>query len=1004
MNTFEKQYFILNEQQQKAVDTIDGPVFVMAGPGTGKTQILTLRIANILKETNGIDPENILALTFTNAAAYNMRERLSEIIGAEMAHRIHISTFHSFAESMIQQYDQYFERFREARLISPVEQIELIEKLADSHGGEYFSVFKRRSGTLQGIVIAIGKIKSEGLTVNEFRKKVQETFDEEMDSDEVRYKKDYGEYKKGDFKPSKVQKYEKKRDKNLAIADIFEAYEEQMKEQLRYDYADLITSVVQELKNDSLFQAELQEQFQYILVDEHQDTNDGQNAILSALIDNPVWEGKPNIFVVGDAKQSIFKFAGASQESFTQLFKKLKDVTTIELENNYRSHQAVLDHAQTLITKSTHHHNEPHLISRVKDKAGDIQYREFHSYKTEVLWVAQDIKERIEAGENADEIAVLFRNNADANDLRRLLDIYGITYHDHSKKNLLDDPGMLKLFLLLSVIEDIDNDEKVGKSLFIDFLNFNVIEVQKVLRSYRQQRSYESLFEFIAQDEKLKELDLSDEERDKYRSFIEMITHQKTASENIDFLSFFSGFIRESGFLNMVVGSSDSIQGLARLEKLFDEIRKEQLARNHFNFSNFMNYLATLKKQGITMDVGSPLTGGINLMTFHGSKGLEFETVYIIRALQKQKRGKDISLPFDDFVSGEAEDERRLLFVALTRAKKNCFLSSYLYSEEGKEKSRSIHINEIDDIAHIDMSSWEKEHVQDIADFFGASQQDITSLINQDYLTERFLKTKLSVSALNNYMKSPLLYFFRNLISLPQARSPFLDFGNLVHGTLEKFFDRAKEKGEVPDIEELKECCKELVESNYIYEPHLERALSILESYFNHYQGTFEVPLENEFRIKALSFETDSGHTINLTGVIDKITRNEDGTFTVWDYKTGSSYSNMDKKRKESIKRQASFYKLLLQHAHGGKYNLKEVIFDFIEENSKKKEYERQHFEITQEDVQKVKEEINELVNDVLSGTLLTADVPRDDNHGELVELLEIIKGPRTYEQPSMID
>lgn len=1002
MKSFQEQYELLNPQQRKAVDTIDGPVFVMAGPGTGKTQILTLRIAQILNQSSGIEPENILALTFTNAAAYNMRERLAKIIGAQQAHRVYISTFHSFAEDMIKRYDEYFPRFTDARLVSSVEQIEIIERIANEHGGEHFSVFKRRESTLNSIVSSLGKIKSEGLDADDFRIRVQKQFDEDMASDDMTYKRAYGEFKKGDLKPSAVAAVTKKRDKNFALADIYEAYETTLEEKKMYDYSDLILSVVTELNNESLFQTELQEQFQYILVDEHQDTNDGQNAILHALINNPVWEGKPNIFVVGDAKQSIFRFAGASEKSFTELFSSLKDVTTIDLQNNYRSHQRVLDHAHTLISKSAFHKDEQ-TLSAFFDYEGVIEYREFHNYKTEVLYVAQDIKKRIEAGVSPKEIAILFRNNKDASEIRTLLDVYGVRYQDGTKKNLLEDPDMLKLFLLLRSVYDVSEDEVIAKTLFIDFLDFDVLGIQKVLKAYRNKRDKEvSLFEMITDTKQLKDIGLSEEEQEKYAEFTNMILNQKSKSENVRFHQFFSDFIRESGFLTAQLSHKDSAHALAKIETIFDEVRKESMSRDQFGIVEFIHYLDTLKKHNITMNMNAPMVDGVQLMTFHGSKGLEFDTVYIIKALKKRASSNEISLPFDEFSSGNVEDERRLMYVAMTRAKKNCFISSYIYNEEGKEQTRSLHIDEIDDLTHIDMSQWEQENSHLFADFFGESKGHVLSLVDPEYMKERFLSSKLSVSALNNYIKSPLLYFFRNLVLLPQARNQHLDFGNLIHGTLEHYFNKVKDAGEVLGIDEFEQSFRYIASSKVEYYEYEQRGWEYLKPYYEHNVTRFEVPLENEFRVPAVSYEAENDVAINLTGVIDKVTRNEDGTITVWDYKTGKAYSDMDKSRRESLKRQATFYKLLLQHSFSGKYNFHNVVFDFIEPN-KNGEYETQAFEILPEDIEQLKQEINTLINDVLNGTLLDGNFPKDDANKELLEFLEILKGPRTYEQPPLI-
>jgi len=358
---FDELYSRLNPPQKQAVDTVDGPVFVMAGPGTGKTQILTLRIANILLQTD-IEPENILALTFTNAAAYNMRERLADVVGPEAAHRVYISTFHSFAEDMMKQYSDIFKNVYGTRLISPIEQIELLEKIVDTQKTEYFSIFRRRDSTIRSIAFSLGKIKGEGMTAVEFRKHAIAQFDIDSESDDIRYKRKFKEFNAGDIKPAEFRKLQQRRDKNLELADIYEVYESELKNLGVYDFSDVIVRMIHELHTeDSLFKIELQEQFQYLLVDEHQDTNDAQNTIVHALIDNPVSEGKPNIFVVGDSKQAIFRFAGASEESYTRLLGSLTEPVVINLEQNYRSHQRVLDSSYSLIKKSDVHADESAL-------------------------------------------------------------------------------------------------------------------------------------------------------------------------------------------------------------------------------------------------------------------------------------------------------------------------------------------------------------------------------------------------------------------------------------------------------------------------------------------------------------------------------------------------------------------------------------------------------------------------------------------------------------------
>ena len=1003
---FQKMYTLLNDAQRQAVDAIEGPVMVVAGPGTGKTQILTLRIANILKQ-DGMDPENILALTFTNAAAYNMRQRLASIVGSELAYRVKIATFHSFAEDTIKQFPEYFPQFHGARLISPVEQIEMIESIVDTLPGlEHFSKFKRRDSTIRDIAFAIGKAKGEGETSDGLIQRIHDQYNIDREHPDMFYKranKNKG-IQQGDMKPAEMRRIESRRDKSLELAAIYCMYQDSLTSNHQYDFADLILSFVTEIESDSSFQEDLQEQYHYILVDEHQDTNDAQNLILWGLIDHPVWEGNPNIFVVGDSKQAIFRFAGASNRSYDALLERLPNTTIIELGHNYRSHQNILDHAHALISQSSHHAEEI-ALEAFFDHGGTCQYRNFQNYKTEGLWIAQDIKQRIESGENPDDIAVLYRNNKDADDIRHLLAVYNIPIQDHSKKDILKDPIILKIVLLMRVVHDLDNDEALAKALFIDFLKLDIYSVQKIINAAKsaKKQTRKRVYSLISDASRMKDLDISVEQQQAFIELANMLGRAKIESENQDMMTFFSWFIRESGILAYILGRSDSSQGIMTVEKLFDEIKKEAAARGELSFQDAIDYLHALQKHHITMNLTNSLSHGVQLMTFHGSKGLEFDTVYITKAIHKRSMPDAIALPFDNFSDGDNEDERRLLYVAITRAKKECYISSYTLDAQGKEKSPSPLVSDIPDIEHVDMLDWEDAHIKDIADFFAEEHNHIQNLMDKEYIINLFFSKQLSVSALNNYMESPLKYFFRNLVALPEARSHFLDFGNLIHETLELNFDAAMRGMEIPDLKVLKTSFDTVLERNSYYVEFEEPGWNILEAYVKNYHKEFDIPSDNEKRVSGISFGKFGDHELILSGVVDKITRDKDGRFTVWDYKTGRAYSDMDKGRKDKLKRQATFYKILLRDAFGGKYDFARAVFDFIEPN-KKGEYEQAVFEITDADIEQLQEEINTLVRDILDGTLLDKDFSQDAGNEDLLAFLEVMRIPAEVVQGSLFE
>jgi DNA helicase-2/ATP-dependent DNA helicase PcrA len=530
--------------------------------------------------------------------------------------------------------------------------------------------------------------------------------------------------------------------------------------------------------------------------------------------------------------------------------------------------------------------------------------------------------------------------------------------------------------------------------LYIDFLGFDVFFVQKLLARLRNMKRGDdkNILSLLNDAKVLQELGATKELSSRVSKFVSFVKEAKQKSENETFVTYFSWFVRESGFLQYLLTRKNAVLALSKLEKIFDEIKNETTRRGNFTVSDFLYYLDSLKKHNIRISIPQGSLSGVSLMTYHGSKGLEFDTVYIVRANNKRAMPKEINLPFQDFSDGESDDERRLFYVALTRAKKNILISSYVLDEEGKEKNRNVFIEEIEGLTKIETTSFESKIGTEFASFFAEGKPQLLAITDQKYIQEQFLKEKLSVSALNNYVESPLLYFFRNLIHLPEAKTPHLDFGNLVHGTLEAYFNECKNKNKILGKKSLEENFQKVVSMNPAYQEFEKRGWEILEEYFDARLENFDIPVENEFRVSALPFELREGQTINLTGVVDKITMTSNGDIVVWDYKTGKAYSDMEKDRKEKIKRQAAFYKLLLRHAYQGRYDFQKVTFDFVEKNSKG-EYEHVDFEITESDLNEVREIIQKLADDVLGGVLLNQNYINNEKTKDYIELLDLIKG-----------
>src|SRR5207249_4001768 len=308
---FREEYNRLNEKQRLAVNTIDGPVMVIAGPGTGKTKILASRIGKILLETDSY-PQNILCLTYTDAGVVAMRTKLKEMIGPD-AYKVNLYTFHAFCNEVIQENLSLFEK-TSLDPISDLEKIELYKQLIDTfpknhplkryRGDVYFEINNLKS--------LFSAMKREGWTPSFINTKIDEYIKSLPTRDEYIYKRAHKHFKPGDLKQDKLDEEKERMEKLRAAVNQFDTFQQLMHSRNRYDFDDMINWVIKAFEENKNLLAHYQEQFLYILVDEYQDTSGTQNRLVELLIS--YWD-KPNVFVVGDDDQSIFRFQGASVEN-----------------------------------------------------------------------------------------------------------------------------------------------------------------------------------------------------------------------------------------------------------------------------------------------------------------------------------------------------------------------------------------------------------------------------------------------------------------------------------------------------------------------------------------------------------------------------------------------------------------------------------------------------------------------------------------------------------------
>ena len=968
---FKDEYKQLNPAQREAVDAVEGPVMVVAGPGTGKTKILTLRIANILQKTQ-TEPENILALTFTEAGAGEMRKRLAEMIGTP-AYRVTISTFHGFCNDIIKQNPSSFSRIIGSESITEVDQVQILEQAINELPLRELKPFGDPLYYIRPLMASINELKREGISPEDFKKIMVAEEQSFANIPDLYHEKGAHKGKmKGDH-----QKLQKQIGKNLELAEVYEFYQKTLAEKKFYDYSDMIMEVVKELSRDESLLLQLQEQYQYLLVDEHQDTNNAQNKLIELLCN---FHPDPNLFVVGDEKQAIFRFQGASLENFLYFKKLYPNAKLIVLEENYRSHQSILDAAHNILAGQ-----KP--LKAQKDKTPvEVKLGEFAKPDEELYFLAHDIQRHIKDGIPAEEIAVLYRENRDAGSIARALEKLGVPYAIESDQDIMSDSDIRKLLLLFRAAVHFGSDELLLEALHVDFLGIDPLDVYRIIAYSNEKRI--SPYVIVKSKPQLEELVL--ETADKVSEFYKNLSKWAIVAQNENAEQIFEIIIRESGFLASILQKVDAGEKLDRVNSLFNELQALVARHKDFSLAGFLEYLDTLRTHNILLKRSAHGTAGhVRLMTAHRSKGQEFDCVYIVNAYDghwgHKRRPQLISLPDRVFsLAGDVpergtndDDERRLFYVALTRARKEVTMTYAAESVSGQQQLPAQFVGEIKSelIENIDTKKIQKE-LSGRKDFLfttpPAREPDIK---NKEFIRRMFTTYGLSVTGLNNYLTCPWNYFYTNLLRIPKAKTKHQMYGTAVHGALKELFDLAKIK---------------LPSSGWLYDKFLEylakeplndhdlaecttKGKSALSGWYDTYKDSWNRNTLTEFNIKGIVLSED----VRITGKLDKIELSDPSAssgqaVTVIDYKTSKPKTRGDiegttQSSDGNIKRQLVFYKLLLSRFDDGKkFKMATGEIDFIEPDDKGR-FKKEAFMVTDEEVSRLEELILKTADEILN-------------------------------------
>lgn len=1018
---YEKQFAAeiarLNAEQINAVEHIEGPVMVIAGPGTGKTQIIAARIGHILRSDLQIAPHNILCLTYTDAGTVAMRSRLLQFIGPT-AYRVNIYTFHAFCNDIIQHNLDYFGK-REMEPISELENVQLLREMLDELPPSH--LLKRLKGEIYYDVPRLNDLFRQ-MKEEDWRPEfVSEQIDKYMAElplrDEFIYKKANSRQgiKAGDVKQKDIEARKEKMELLREAAKLFPAFCSLMKERGRYDYSDMILWVLNAFKNDEDFLRKYQEWYQYFLVDEFQDTSGAQNELLQQLIN--FWDN-PNVFVVGDDDQCIYEFQGARVKNMTAFFERYEKenlsreggMEVVVLKENYRSTQRILDASKAVIDNNEQRliNQEPILkkipgLSKTLVASNPlfthslilpslVSYYNTAHEEADIVEQILNLKSQIP---NLSEVAIIYAKHRQAENIIELLERKNIPYSVKKKINILDLMLIQQLLNLLTYLNEENNKPNSGEPILFEIMHYHYFnidprDVAKI--SAHCGRSRKRWREFLQEPGELKKLNLENEESILF--FENNLSRWIAEVSNLTLPLLFEKVLNWGGILKFILDATERTWLLQVITTLFDFIKNETAKRPLLSLKDFLEMIAQMREANISLSINKTIyeENGVQLITAHSAKGLEFRYVFMLGCTTdfwERSRGmtNKFSLP-DTLTFTQKDDEnklesaRRLFYVGMTRAKEYLQISFAGKNNEGKSLEHSQYIEEI--ISKTGLSI-EKKHLPEekITEYtaLALTEKKVQETQNILMLKKEFINSvledySLSVTHLDKYLKCPIAFYYENILRAPTAKNEDAAFGTAIHSVMKWLFDEMQKSNEFPARQEFINTFKRSLfkERSSFTEIGFKNKISLgekhLPDYYDKYENSWNKIIKTEFSIK--NVESDG---VPINGKLDKIEFNGNEV-TVVDYKTGIPEKGLKRINPPSEKdpnggdywRQIVFYKILLDSYKREKWEMTSGEIDFLLKDEKKtKDFVKVKIPFSKDEISIVKNQIKDTYTKIMN-------------------------------------
>ncbi|MDO4312649.1 MAG: DNA helicase PcrA [Eubacteriales bacterium] len=609
----------LNKPQQEAVQYTEGPLLILAGAGSGKTRVLTHRIAYLIEE-KGINPWNILAITFTNKAAGEMRERVDRIVGFG-AESIWVSTFHSTCVRILRRHIDRLGYDTNFTIYDTDDQKTLMKDVC-KHLQIDTKIYKERN-----LMAAISSAKNEMITPEEYRLRAE-----------------------GDFGRQK-------------IATVYEEYEKQMRANNALDFDDLLLKAVQLFQTQPDVLDYYQERFRYIMVDEYQDTNTVQFQFVSILA------GKyRNLCVVGDDDQSIYKFRGANIKNILDFETVFEDARVVKLEQNYRSTGNILNAANAVIRNN--HGRKDKTLWTANGEGEKIQFRQFDSAYDEAEFIVSDIREQVNNGNAAyNDHAILYRTNAQSRLFEEKFVTANIPYKIVGGINFYARREIKDILAYLKTIDNARDDIAVRRIINVPKRGIGLTSVNRV-QEYAAAREI-GFYEALLRVEHIPNIGRG---AARLESFVALMEHLKDEAQKLKISELVDEILEETGYIEELKGEGE-IEAEARLENI-DELKNKIIAYEELceEQGEPITLRGFLEEVALVADIDSLEEDSdyVVLMTLHSAKGLEFPHVYLA-GMEDGVFPSYMCITSDD--PEEVEEERRLCYVGITRAEKELTLT-----------------------------------------------------------------------------------------------------------------------------------------------------------------------------------------------------------------------------------------------------------------------------------------------------------------------------------------